>query len=100
MLADVSCTTGLWNRDNSILLKYPSQRHLSWSCAVSDSHCLQGRMFEDSPLFNRRVGHDRNMTLATPRQQIVFGAASCQVVQHLIGREISTFIQGCYLFHI
>src|SRR6202011_3068693 len=55
---------------------------------------------EDSPLFDRRISHDWNMTLAAPRKQIVFGATPRQVIQHLVGRDALASIQGNKLLHI
>src|SRR6266404_1174260 len=78
------------DRDDSILAKHPGKRNLSGSRLVLFRDMPNDRMQKQPSLLDRRVGHDWNVSLATPRHQIKLDAAPCQVVQHLISGNVRT----------
>src|SRR3981081_1133460 len=57
-------------------------------------------MIEQAPLLDWRIGHDRDVSVAAPRHQIVLDAAPCQVIEDLVGRSVSAISEAPKLYHV
>src|ERR1700704_6468877 len=57
-------------------------------------------MIEQAPLLGWRIGHDRDVSVAAPRHQIVLDAAPCQVIEDLVGRSVSAINESPKLDHV
>ena len=90
----------LWNGNNAVLPEQPSERDLSGLCVVSSRYAFQRSMTKQPPLLDRRISHDRDASLAAPRQQIVLDAAPCQVVENLVGRNVRAAGESPKLDHV
>jgi len=86
------------NRDHVRVPEHPGERHLGRGRAVPRRHVAQHRMAEQPALLDRRVGHDRDVALATPGQQVPLDAAPAQVVEHLIGRHLAATLDRAAAF--
>src|ERR1700704_4898832 len=57
-------------------------------------------MVEQPPLLDWRRGHDRDVSVAAPRHQIVLDAAPCQVIEDLVSRNVRAADEPSKLDHV
>ncbi len=76
IVAYVVRAAGSRNCIHSTVLNDPSQRYLGRGCMVAIADGLKGYVVKQSALFDRRIRHDGNATLLTPRQQVPLDAAT------------------------
>src|SRR4030088_2474234 len=57
-------------------------------------------MVEQPPLLDRRIGHDRDVSAAAPRHQIVLNATPREVIEYLIGRNLRAAVESPKLDHV
>jgi hypothetical protein len=71
--------------DDAVGPQHPGERDLRRRRVVSGCDRLQLAAAQQAALLDRRIGHDRDSTLAAPRHEIPFDAAPGEIVQHLVG---------------
>ena len=79
--------TGFRNNDDIIAGEQPGKGCLRRSHAVSACEIGKLRAASEFRLFDGRIGHDRNVPLTEPWQEVPFDAAAHQVVEQLVGRD-------------
>src|SRR5258707_11879576 len=57
-------------------------------------------MIEQPPLLERRVGHDRDISVKAPGHQIVLDAAQCEIIENLVGRNLCAAVKSPKLDHV
>ena len=71
------------------------------SCAVRARRDLGQRLVpQHAALLDRRIGHDRDVALAAPRDQVEFRAAPRQIVEDLVRGHRRAAAQPCPFFHV
>src|SRR5258705_11569778 len=57
-------------------------------------------MIEQPPLLERRIGHDRDISVKAPGHQIVLDAAPCEIIENLVGRNLCAAVKSPKLDHV
>ena len=57
-------------------------------------------MIEQPPLLERRIGHDRDVSVTAPGHKIVLDAAPCEVIEYLVGRNFRAAGEPPKLDHV
>src|ERR1700687_2437584 len=57
-------------------------------------------MTEQPPLLDRRIGHDRDVSVTATRHQIVLDAAPGEVIENLVGRNFRAAVEAPKLDHV
>jgi hypothetical protein len=88
VLSHMRLIAGLGENDDAFLSEQPRQRKLRRTDPVSGRDRLEPAVPRQLALIERRIGHDRQTTHPTPRQQVPFNAAVAEIVEHLVGDDV------------
>src|SRR5262245_14963941 len=75
---------GLRNHHHVAMPENPGEPDLRRRGTMADRDAGQYPIAQQSPLFEGRIGHDRDGALAAPGQKSSLDSASPQIVEHLI----------------
>ena len=91
---------GSGDDDHVLALQKPGKRQGCGLHAKSGRQLAQTRVRQKTRLLDRRVGHERNLPLLAPGQQIPFDPAPCQVIEDLVGGDGVSAGLGTEFFHV
>ena len=78
----------------------PGQGHGAGTCAVRIPYVAQQRLVNQLAVAQRAIGHDGHTMVCAPGQQLIFNAATADVVEHLIDRTVTPARHLPQLLHI
>src|SRR5437879_3447809 len=100
VLANMLRLARLRYRTYAVLAQHPGQRHLCRGCAETRRNRLECDMTQHTALLDRRIGHNGDAAALAPWQELELDAATLEIVEHLIGRNVRAVEQVDQLLHV